>query len=171
MELNERLRKYRKDAGLTQIELAEEAGIAVNSLRLYEAGKITPKFETLEKIAAALGVSWLDLIPKEVLNANTVEAFAAKSKENDALANDVVQHFPQKVLDMTHQLIDTAKKNIRPEIQQICEIMQVMNEEGQRVAVERVEELAQIPKYQRQPAGDTAQDVPDTEPNTDSTQK
>ena len=61
MEFNERLRVARKQARMTQIELAEKAGIAVNSVRLYEAGKIVPKLDTIEKIAGALSVdvNWL----------------------------------------------------------------------------------------------------------------
>lgn len=61
MEFNERLRGARKQARMTQVELAEKAGIAVNSVRLYEAGKIVPKLDTIEKIAGALSVdvNWL----------------------------------------------------------------------------------------------------------------
>ena len=57
----ERIKKARKAAKFTQIELAEMAGIAVNSLRLYESGKREPRLSTLEKIANILGADpyWL----------------------------------------------------------------------------------------------------------------
>ena len=42
--------------------MAEKAGIAVNSFRLYEAGKRQPKYETLQKIANALNVSIYNFI-------------------------------------------------------------------------------------------------------------
>lgn len=43
------------------MDLAEKAGIAVNSVRLYESGKVTPKFDTMRKLANALeiDINWL----------------------------------------------------------------------------------------------------------------
>ena len=42
--------------------------------------------------------------------------------------------------------------------QQIIDLMDTLNETGQRVAVSRIEELAQLPKYQKKaPAGDSTQ--------------
>ena len=55
MKLGEIIRAKRKSAKISQIDLAAQAGIAVNSLRLYEAGKRMPKLDTLSKIAAVLG--------------------------------------------------------------------------------------------------------------------
>lgn len=54
MDVGERIRAIRKSKGLTQIEVAEKAGIAVNSLRLYEAGKRMPNLGQIQAIAAAL---------------------------------------------------------------------------------------------------------------------
>lgn len=61
MRFNERLRAARKEKGLTQVDLAEKAGIAVNSVRLYESGKVTPKFDAMRKLANALeiDINWL----------------------------------------------------------------------------------------------------------------
>ena len=61
MEFNERLRVSRKEKGLTQVDLAEKAGIAVNSVRLYESGKVTPKLDAMRKLAEALeiDINWL----------------------------------------------------------------------------------------------------------------
>lgn len=43
------------------MDLAEKAGIAVNSVRLYESGKVTPKFDAMRKLANALeiDINWL----------------------------------------------------------------------------------------------------------------
>lgn len=145
------IKHLRNEKGLTQKELASALGVSYQMVQSWERGSRNPKRETLEKIASALGVSWLDLMPGDVLNANTVEAFAAKSKENDTLARDVAQHLPEETLNMVQRLTDAAKRAAYPEIQQISSIMQTMNETGRRVAVERVHELAQIPAYQAEP--------------------
>lgn len=60
MELGEFIRSIRVQKGLTQIQLAENAGVSVNTIRLYEADRVSPKAVTLEQIAKALGFSDLE---------------------------------------------------------------------------------------------------------------
>lgn len=52
-----RLRMARAGAHVTQKELAEQVGINVASVVLYEGGKNTPSFETVYELAVALNVS------------------------------------------------------------------------------------------------------------------
>lgn len=54
MRIGECIKNARKANGKTQIELAKSSGIAVNSLRLYEANKREPSLKQLRKIAQAL---------------------------------------------------------------------------------------------------------------------
>lgn len=56
MDIGIRIREARKSNKLSQVELAQRADIAVNSLRLYEANKRQPRPDTLERIASALGI-------------------------------------------------------------------------------------------------------------------
>lgn len=51
-----RLRTLRRQAGLTQEQLAEAAGISVDFLSMVERGVNAPSFDNLEKISKALGV-------------------------------------------------------------------------------------------------------------------
>lgn len=70
--MNKHIVQIRKSKKMSQIELAKKAGISVNSIRLYEAGKRSPTFATLQKIADALGVSWYELVsdvPEEQVEA------------------------------------------------------------------------------------------------------
>lgn len=55
MLFGDQLRTLRKEKGLSQIDLAQKAGVAVNSVRLYEQNKRFPKIDALKKLAAALG--------------------------------------------------------------------------------------------------------------------
>ena len=61
MTTGELIRKCRKEAGLTQKELGERAGIAEPTIRKYESNRLNPKIETLQKIADALGVTTSEL--------------------------------------------------------------------------------------------------------------
>ncbi len=62
--LKERLREERRRAALTQGELADIAGVGINTIVRIETGEITePRVSTLRKLAHAL-----DLQPRDLLN-------------------------------------------------------------------------------------------------------
>jgi transcriptional regulator with XRE-family HTH domain len=61
--LKERLREERRRAALTQGELAERAGVGINTIVRIETGEITdPRVSTLRKLARALGLEARDLL-------------------------------------------------------------------------------------------------------------
>src|SRR5437764_4809997 len=51
------VRRHRRDAGLTQEELAERAGVAVPTIRNTESGRHTPQRHTFLALTGALGLS------------------------------------------------------------------------------------------------------------------
>lgn len=57
MTLGYRIKEARKDAKLTQSQLAEKCGVATITIRQYESEKREPRLDTLRNIATALGVS------------------------------------------------------------------------------------------------------------------
>ena len=61
--LGERIRKLRKDNGLSQEALAERAEIHVNHLRRVELGQANPTYLVLLRLAKALGTSLPRLLP------------------------------------------------------------------------------------------------------------
>jgi predicted transcriptional regulator len=61
--LKERLREERRRAALTQGELAERAGVGINTIVRIGTGEITePRVSTLRKLARALGLEARDLL-------------------------------------------------------------------------------------------------------------
>lgn len=118
MEFNERLRAVRKEKGLTQAELAEKAGIAVNSVRLYESGKVTPKLDTIARIAGAMGLTASDFVDGQW-----------SRFQGGFLSDEEIQ-----LDDREAQLIYHFR---------------TLNKKGQNVAIERLEEMTQLPKYQQ----------------------
>lgn len=127
MKFNERLRAIRKEKGLTQAELAEKAGIAVNSVRLYEAGARLPKLDTIARMAVAMGLTANDLMAGQWGKFDGIFLSDEEFQQDDREAQ-LIYHF------------------------------RTLNDNGQTVAVERVQELTQIPAYQRR--ADIAQSVP-----------
>ncbi|MHB8431859.1 MAG: helix-turn-helix domain-containing protein [Acidimicrobiales bacterium] len=57
MNFGERLAELRREAGLTQVSLAERAGVHVTQLGRYEAGTTEPTLGALRRLAVALSVS------------------------------------------------------------------------------------------------------------------
>ena len=62
MNIGERLRALRKEAGLTQKELGERLGVSASMIGQYETNLRKPKYETLERIASVLDVSISEFI-------------------------------------------------------------------------------------------------------------
>jgi transcriptional regulator with XRE-family HTH domain len=62
IKMNERIKKIRKQNGLSQIELGERIGVSQQVITNYERGIREPNIETLLKIAGALDVSLETLI-------------------------------------------------------------------------------------------------------------
>lgn len=58
---SDKLKQLRKEKGLTQRELAEKLGLGKSAIGMYESGKRTPEFETLEMICDFFNVN-MDLL-------------------------------------------------------------------------------------------------------------
>lgn len=177
MTTGQRIKKARKEAGLTQAQLAEKLGVPFQSISQWERDLRKPKPETLLRIADALSISAYVLITQEIQNAfldgfnelihtkrhtSATTEEDAEAAEEDALNIfwyfDELDEFGQKraiacvrALAGYDPIIDTIPPHaIDLAITALCKL----NEEGQQKAVERIEELAEIPKYQKEKAPD-----------------
>ncbi|NFA91064.1 helix-turn-helix domain-containing protein [Clostridium botulinum] len=93
MNIEDKIKKLRNDKKLTQKQLAIAAGISEISIRKYESGERFPKYETLGKIANALGVSINDLIyksPEEHTEA-IKKANESQNKNTAKISNPILQ--------------------------------------------------------------------------------
>ncbi len=77
MTVGERIREYRKQAGLTQKELGDRLGVSNVHIGQYERGLRNPRLPQLKKIADALD------IPFDLLVSDKVEALVDTSKQID----------------------------------------------------------------------------------------
>lgn len=160
MTTGEKIKKARIDARMTQKALAEKCGMADSAIRKYESGKVNPKFETLQKIATALGVFYFELLPEELLDANTVDDCIKKN----GLKPDELPDYGLLVNDVMSGMSDTLKQSRETAL---LYHFHNLNDEGKNVALHRVQELTQLPQYQRPtaPAQSVPDDTPDKEPN------
>lgn len=96
MELNEKLRLLRREAGLTQRQVADAVGVTYRTYQNYEAGASRPSGGVAMRLAAALGVSTDTLLGTRHLSA--ADACSAEDAELRALQNEVQALFSGGVL-------------------------------------------------------------------------
>ena len=65
MTIGELIKSRRKSAGITQAELGYRIGISGAAIAQWENNLRKPKVDTLRRIAAALSVDWLELVPED----------------------------------------------------------------------------------------------------------
>lgn len=65
MSFGETLRRLRQQAGLTQIALAQKAGLSLRSVQNWEQGHRNPRLDTLLALTKALSVSADRLLVKD----------------------------------------------------------------------------------------------------------
>ncbi|OUN39682.1 hypothetical protein B5G28_04150 [Faecalibacterium sp. An77] len=128
--IGRRIAIERHRAGLTQAELAAKVGLAPITIRQYEKGLREPRIDTLRKIAETLETNITYFLPTPAENQNYFDKVrnSLSFKEIDQLEN----------FDLW-----TEEENL----DLISEAVQMLNLEGQKVALERVRELVEIARY------------------------
>lgn len=63
IQLGKRIRKLRRNKGLTQERLAEKVHVSTTHVGLVETGKRRMSLKTLQKVASAFGMKVKDLLP------------------------------------------------------------------------------------------------------------
>ena len=146
MTIGNRIREVRLKTKLTQKQLGDRSGIAEPTIRRYELGKLNPKIETLQKIADALGVDVNYLLHGYTLS-DRDEAFINRLKGEGETSPAVIHetHEQQAQRDALNHAFD------------------LLNKTGRDKAVERVQELAEVPKYR---ADSSKQAPPQPSPST-----
>lgn len=113
MKFNERLKKYREDKGLTQVQLSELTGITTRQIQKYESGKARPRLDAAEKIAKALNITTDELLGHaDMLVAQAAEKYGARgAKQAQQLTEEVTGLFAGG--DMAEEDMDLMMKAIQ----------------------------------------------------------
>lgn len=137
MNIGKKMKEVRKRNCLTQEQLANKVGISLMSIRRYEKDERSPNMKTLKKIAAALDVPISDLIEGDA---------AATMQASQAILNDFTsnpQNWHKAEPGELTELVNAQRE------ERLKKAYYSMNEAGQEKAVERVEELTEVPKYKK----------------------
>ena len=143
MTVGDRIKELRRDNGLTQKELANAMGVTASMIGQYETGIRTPNYEPLERLAKALSVSVPMLMGEDttvdicLIAINLSEKYGLSTGDAENIVNDCIHS-----LKPLFRGEDGARFNA---------LLSYLNAEGRKVAYERVRELTEIPRYQKQP--------------------
>lgn len=79
MNIGDNIKKYRKLAHITQVQLAEKIKKSVSTVQKYESNTVKPDFSVLDDIANVLGCTLIDLVN------NTDKSINLESDKTDYL--------------------------------------------------------------------------------------
>lgn len=156
MTMGERIKAARKRAGLTQEQLAKKCEIATITIGQYERNKREPNIDTLFNLSEKLGVS-----VSYLLGVVDLDGFISQDSFADLTDYEFIKALgldkPQDQESITdakriaEEMIETGGYYRRTYL----DIFNRLNDAGKKKAIERIEELTEIPKYQRQPPQET----------------
>lgn len=161
--IRKRLIQLRKQCGYSYQDLAEKTGLSKSSLQRYETGQIQNiPLSQLEPLARAL---------------HTTPAYLM-GWEQDAIIVDTTQTPEDLELEEIWEkiekgtatpeerkkykaFVEKATASLKNTVKEIGVMLSALNDMGQQKALERVEELTEIPKYKRETA-ENAEEAPNT---------
>ena len=182
MTTGQRIQQARKKAGLSQKQLGEKLGLSASMIGQWENDLRNPKIETLFRIADALNVDIGDLYDFSIqaerdrtlaeINQIKTELHTAQGQEREELESTLAileESYEDVTIAIALQNLskDTPKCQ-KTNREKIVDAFDMLNSDGQERAVERVEELTEIPRYRRhdspEPPIDTSGDEAAPEP-------
>ena len=151
MTFAEKIKQIRESRGLTQKEVASLMGISQQAYGQYESGTRLPKPETVGRIAAAL-----DCQVDEIVQCTDALSYGGRDGNSNYMKEFI--HGALIQWNTENAVLKKYDHSSNPKLEKLIASFDTLNDDGQTVAVDRVEELAQIPKYQR--STDGPQDTP-----------
>ncbi|SCI15756.1 transcriptional repressor DicA [uncultured Flavonifractor sp.] len=139
MSFGDQLKEARKKAGLTQEDLAKQIYTTKAAISRYENGQRIPRDDVFMRLCLVLQL--------DVEEVNSLAKLAGFSGAQLSHGVNELFSFMDKVFDDPEYLKQDSVVPIR---QKMLDVFDQLNADGQQKAVERVEELTEIPKYQRE---------------------
>lgn len=169
MTTGQLIKAARKEAGLTQAELATKLSVPYQSISQWERGTRSPKIETLERIAVALDVPISEICSKDLLkNYEILKRSQESSKKTIQEFSDVLEEYALALRQQ--EAINVLGGEY---IEKFVFALNDLNMDGRwRVvnhAVDYANDLAKIPEYQREQPETAPQSTPPPQEGKDTT--
>ncbi len=135
MTIGERIKKSRQEKGLSQKALGQLLGVSQQMIGQYEAPNANLKLGTLQKIATVLDINVNDLLNSTLEDSPVYCALKDNNSLDSYLAHTYINQKLAKEIDWEPIDIEMVK------------VFKTLNETGKTIAIERIEELTEIPRY------------------------
>lgn len=142
----QKLRSARKAAKKSQEELAAHLGINRATVSKYETGIIEPSLTQLMKIA-----SFLSIDPYMLMTGDIAEAHSIGYSEGLERARNEEDEIYRRQSSLRNAILESMGYSFSQTEMHLIRTLSQLTPEGQQKAVERIEELAEIPKYRKTP--------------------
>lgn len=153
MGFSEELYKLRKEAGLSQKELANEIGVAQASINYWEKGQRTPSISMVTLIADYFHVSLENLLTRnehiefgEYEQNQREEAVKNAPRSIGKTKDGKAPKFTGPSMSIKEAIAETEAD----ELERLQNAYKQLNRKGKIKAVERVEELTEISRYTKE---------------------
>lgn len=152
--LQENIKKFRKERGLTQEELAIRVNVVRQTVSKWEKGQSVPDAELLQKIAEVLEVTVSQLLgeEKEMEHRNAIAEQLSRINEQLAIRNrrskriwtavgialGVFVLFQVALMVLSYAAYDSVATTTNAEVSEVYEILE--NEEGTTLTITKIED-------------------------------
>jgi transcriptional regulator with XRE-family HTH domain len=105
MIVGEKIKRYRKEKGYTQLDMAVMLDVSENTYRNIENNVSSPDIVTIDKIARFLEKGFTDLLPDECINITNTDN---KGGNNGYVINNL----PEKLIEQYEERIKELKEQV-----------------------------------------------------------
>lgn len=109
MNLGEKIKKYREEKKMTQVEVAEVLGVKPATISKYEAGTLEPNIESLKKIAELFGVSVDELLKEDEFDVSKINVLEVLREQKEMKLKGNLYHNTQIIFAYNTNHIEGSK--------------------------------------------------------------
>ena len=107
--LGEKIKKYREEKKLTQMEVAEVLGVKPTTISKYEAGTLEPNIESLKKLAELFEVSVDKLIKEDEFDVSKINVLEVLREQKEMKLKGNLYHKTQIIFAYNTNHIEGSK--------------------------------------------------------------
>lgn len=121
MVAGQRLKEARKNANLTQVELANIIGVKAAEISQYESNKRTPRWPVFNKLLDALNITADEVLGREITVQDNEDYIVKLAKEDLQILSNIKANpkLYQKLLSDPERIIKVINKNLKTVLPEI----------------------------------------------------
>ena len=107
--LGEKIKKYREEKKMTQVEVADVLGVKPATISKYEAGTLEPNIQSLKKLAELFGVSVDELLKEDEFDISKINVLEVLREQKEMKLKGNLYHNTQIIFAYNTNHIEGSK--------------------------------------------------------------